>query len=174
VPPGAKGLGFKNGTCGLVLRKAIAGLAVPPGAKVFVKVGEPRASAEFAVGCGELRRELGLCSPPTQIVLVRLSIDWPGLAKARDPKWAAGVAQRLGTWAGQPCPALVQEWFEARTAAEESKTERGILCGFELLKVLLFRKFAGCADTNPRNLLCRGETCLSVDETPAPLPLSPL
>jgi hypothetical protein len=185
VSSDAVGLGFKNATAIVNLREPIKGLPLGVGDRVFVKIGESASDAEFAVACAGLRRELGLASTVMCVVWVRPTIDWAALAERAKPKWGNGVRMRLRkAIAASPLsgalPAIVAGAFEGARTASEAPAEVAAVPsgGIELLRVLLFRKFVGSADTNGRNLLFRvsdGDGALerkqmeilSVDETAA-------
>ena len=170
VPGDAVGLGFKNATACVRLRAPLDGLPdLGADARVFVKIGESAADAAFAAACAQLRGALGLATTPACVVWVRPTIDWAALADCANPKWGDGVRKRLrkaleASERPGALPAFVGGVFNGVLLSHAAES-----CdGFELLRVLLFRKYVGSADTNGRNLLVgAGGAILSVDETAA-------
>ena len=179
---GAVGLGFKNATAVVTMKKE---LGLEPdgecvfgrGERVFVKIGERESDCEFAASCARLRRAVGMSAPP--MVCRRLTVreDWAGLCEK--PSWAAGVNKRLGRLRrscadSSSLPVLVSGEFAggANLVASKGAFRQARDSGLEFLKVLLFRKYVGSADTNARNIMFRvgpsgGAELLSVDETQA-------
>ena len=179
---GAVGLGFKNATAVVTMKKE---LGLEPGGecvfgqgeRVFVKIGERASDCEFAVRCAQLRRAVGMSAPP--VVCRRLTVreDWAGLSAK--PSWTDGVNKRLGRLRrscgeSAPLPVLVSGEFAggANLVTCKGAFRQARDSGLEFLKVLLFRKYVGSADTNARNIMFRvgPSGCaelLSVDETEA-------
>ena len=179
---GAVGLGFKNATAVVTMKKE---LGLEPdgecvfgrGERVFVKIGERESDCEFAASCARLRRAVGMSAPP--MVCRRLTVreDWAGLCEK--PSWADGVNKRLGRLRrscadSSSLPVLVSGEFAggANLVASKGAFRQARDSGLEFLKVLLFRKYVGSADTNARNIMFRvgpsgGAELLSVDETQA-------
>ena len=179
---GAEGLGFKNATAIVVLKSDICDGGAEQarfraGERVFVKIGERDVNCAFAAACAGLRRAVGM----TQTAVVRRQLlvmeDWAGLCS--DPSWAAGVERRLrrlrrDCGAEAKLPVLVAGEFEGGANLVDRKVafHGAPNAGLEFLKVLLFRKYVGSADTNARNIMFRvtPSGCaelLSVDETEA-------
>ena len=179
---GAVGLGFKNASAVVVLRRDMCAggteqVGFQRGERVFVKIGERGVDCAFAVACAGLRRAVGM----TETTVVRRQLfvreDWAGLCA--DPSWAAGVERRLrrlrrDCGAEAELPVLVAGEFEggANLVDRKAAFHGAANAGLEFLKVLLFRKYVGSADTNARNIMFRvaPSGCaelLSVDETEA-------
>uniref|UniRef100_A0A0G4HEH3 Uncharacterized protein n=1 Tax=Chromera velia CCMP2878 TaxID=1169474 RepID=A0A0G4HEH3_9ALVE len=171
IPPGCKALGFKNATAVVRLRVDVEGLR--KGSRVFVKIGESSEAVEFAVACAELRSKVGLSAPSTTSTWLGVSRDWGAMAGLANEKWSAGVERRLKSAKcryARPdgtLPVLIVEEFERGLRVSDAREMISGTGGFELLKVLLFRKFVGCADTNSFNLLVREKgqsNCASAEE----------
>ena len=174
-----KGLGFKNATVIAALKIPIPNFPLNVGKKVFVKIGENIEAVQYAIECSQLRHLLGLAAAPTTVVWVKPTIDWAAVADRSKAGWGKGVRLRLAKTT-KDCsvegaiPAFVSSAFQGSTIVESVDAVVGNMeASFEFLKVLIFRKFVGCADTNGRNILVGsfetgdGIRILSVDETPA-------
>ncbi len=179
---GAKGLGFKNATAVVTLKKDICDpdsgrTVMGKGERVFVKIGERESDCMFALACAGLRRAVGMVAPPVACRSLQVCEDWAGLCA--DPAWATGVNKRLGRLRracgdGANLPVMVSGEFDGGANLVACKTEFSGArdAGLEFLKVLLFRKYVGSADTNARNIMFRVGSSgraelLSVDETEA-------
>lgn len=179
---GAVGLGFKNATAVVTLKKDICDpdsgrTVMGSGESVFVKIGERESDCRFALACAGLRRAVGVVAPPVACLPLQVREDWSGLCV--DPAWATGVRKRLGRLRracgdGANLPVMVSGEFDGGANLVACKTEFGQArdAGLEFLKVLLFRKYVGSADTNARNIMFRVGSSgraelLSVDETEA-------
>jgi hypothetical protein len=176
ITPDTKALGFKNLTY-------IGKLAIPldemestgPGCEVFVKVGESPESCMFAVECDQLRRQLGMASTDGNICLKWLvvSVDYEALAMKSNSLWCRPLNLRMkkatSTYADSfgALPTLIMRVFDGHDLSSRKEL---LVDGMQLLKVLLFRKYVGAADTNGKNMMIDEEgRVLSVDETPASL-----
>jgi len=182
LPPEGKLLGFKNVTCVGVLNITVPELRTASGAKIFVKIGEDDANCQFAYHCDQLRGSLKMTSSEGNcaVLMVKLTRDYEALANATNTAWGRGVASRLakarsvrGVGADAPLPALVSSVFDGVNACDCVRVGvdmSGVWLGngVEFLKVLLFRKFVGCGDTNGRNIMVSPNGgVLSCDETRA-------
>mmetsp|Transcript_55327 Transcript_55327/g.152317 ORF Transcript_55327/g.152317 Transcript_55327/m.152317 type:complete len:719 (-) Transcript_55327:812-2968(-) len=146
LPVGTTGLGFKNATAIVNLKVPLSD-NLPAGTRTFVKLGEAPDDARFAETCSRLRAELGMTSTHAHIVWCSPTIDWAELAGRANPKWANGVRKRLAKAMSESSrqgqlPAFVTRAFEGIMVSEAPvqvlATTPG--AGFELLRVLLFRK----------------------------------
>jgi len=174
---GAAGLGFKNATCVVRLKRAAAGF--PAGSRVFIKIGEPFPSLEFQVACDRTRAAVGLAATGGGVVRVVPTVDFGALAGRTHPAWAAGVARRMGRFLGQfppggAVPCLVMGAFTGARVSDvisSSSSSSATVDEWQLLQVLLFRKWVGSTDTNLFNLMVDDQgRILSVDENPASEP----
>jgi hypothetical protein len=97
--------------------------------------------------------------------------DAASLASRTNPLWVSSVTKRMSkaenTFSNNDAqlPALLMSVFEGHDLCHRKEW---LTDGMELLKVLIFRKFVGAADTNGKNMMV-GESgrVFSVDETMA-------
>lgn len=143
------------------------------GDAVFMKMGETLQDCLFAQACNGLRKELGMTALKMCVTRLVPTRDYPALAALSNPVWAKGVGGRMARAVAQhgdedgAIPVIISSVFHGCSLSKQPGwlKEEG---GLDLLKVLLFRKYVGAADTNALNIMCaeRGEL-LSVDETAA-------
>jgi hypothetical protein len=143
------------------------------GDAVFVKMGESLEDCLFAQACNGLKKELGMEALEMWVTRLVPTRDYPALAALSNPIWARGVGGRMARAVAQhgdehgAVPVIISSVFHGCSLSRKPEwlKEEG---GLALLKVLLFRKYVGSADTNALNMMCAesGEL-LSVDETAA-------
>lgn len=140
------------------LQSAVAGFA--SGSKVFVKFGETVPDFQFQVACAKMRAKLGMESVPAALCQMTRSIS--SSLKCHDAK-GREMLGRLQTTADGQLPCVLMGAFEGVSGTNGKKE----MDAFELLRVLLFRKYVGAKDTNLANVMVSLSTgaVLSVDET---------
>lgn len=184
LPVGAGGLGFKCATVIGSLKAPLTGLELPVGSSVYMKMGEPPQHCEFALACSTLRLILGMVSVPTTVAWLIPTRDYAALARVSNATWGTGVQARMNK--AQSLYASRSEGDPARPAGALPTIVSGLFIGgrlshypdalpsdgMELLKILIFRKFVGSADTNASNIMINNEVgdtaygdVFSVDET---------
>jgi hypothetical protein len=170
VPESTGLIGFKNFTVIGELKRPLPGLALGEGAPVFVKMGESYETCLFAKACDELRGQLGMASMQENmgITWVVPTYNVAELVSRTNPAWVAGATSRMekamkSYAVNGALPTIVMDVFEGYDICHKKEW---VTDGMELLKVLIFRKFVGSADTNGKNLMVNEHgRILSVDET---------
>jgi hypothetical protein len=167
-------IGFKNFTVVGVLRTSLQeGVGLQAGDRVFVKMGESHDTCMFALACDDMRGQLGMVSMRGNMVVQWLvpTYDAAALACRTNPLWASGVAKRMNKAVqsfSNPAgalPTIIMGVFEGYDLCQRKEW---LVDGMELLKVLLFRKYVGAADTNGKNaMVSESGLVFSVDETAA-------
>jgi hypothetical protein len=164
IPPSTAGLGFKCAT--------LIGRLISDNSSVFVKLGESYQDCNFAEACSALRRDLGMTHTTFTIQWLLPTYDYAEVAARGNPGvWGDGVEKRIGRAkrdyadSNGRLPVQLVGVFEGKRVSDAT-TEN--VNGWELLQVLIFRKFVGSADTNAFNMMVDSEgRVLSVDETRA-------
>ena len=166
-------IGFKNFTVVGVLKAPLQGVELLVGDRVFVKMGEAYETCMFALACDDMRGQLGMVSMRGNMTVEWLlpSYDVAELVSRTNPLWVSAVTKRmnkarqvLSNSAGA-LPAILMGVFEGHDLCHRKEW---LTDGMELLKVLLFRKYVGAADTNGKNMMVNESGLVfSVDETVA-------
>ena len=166
-------IGFKNFTVIGELRKSLPGLSLNIGDPIFVKIGESYETCLYAHACDKLRGKIGMVSMGEEMTIAWLvpTMDVVELACRTNPIWASPVTKRVqkakNSYSNSDgaVPAIVMGAFNGQDLCQRKEW---LIDGMELLKVLIFRKYVGSADTNGKNVMINeAGRVFSVDETMA-------
>jgi len=165
------GLGFKNATFICPVNMSMISNSVTCSGemvvKKFCKLGENPEDLQYALHCAQFRSSLrGLYSLPTTVTTLEISgqIDYGSIAALGKggEKWRRGVEAKIAKIVkkqGGKAETMLVDVFDNGVRLSDVTVGDSMYShadfGFELVKVLIFRKMCGCSDTNAFNLMCR-------------------
>lgn len=173
VPDSTGLIGFKNFTVIGTLLQPLEGSGLQVSDSVFIKMGESYETCLYAKACDDMRSKLDMVSMNNRMSVVWLlpTYDVAELVRRTNPLWESSITKRMNCSKRDHCnadgaiPSIIMEEFQGHDLCHRKEQ---LSDGMELVKILLFRKFVGAADTNGKNIMInKSGRLFSVDETAA-------